>query len=668
MLTRKNALLMAGKTGLDLVVLGAAYYLALLIRQVEGLDANDLRGLLLAGPCYFALKFICLMAFGVPTLTWRYFSFVEAKRLLIALLVPVTIVVFFSLTARSLDRHVAAWATLPLGVLPSDFFLSVLGMVAMRASARSWAEHTRCRDGRLALKANVPTLFIGAGYAGAFVARQILSLGDLGIEPVGFIDDDPDKVGSRICGLTVLGTTEELARVVEETGAKQALITIGNLSGPNTRRIAYLCARCKLVAKIIPGIRDIVAGQTNLATIRDVAIEDLLHREPVSLDNQAIGAMVRGQTIMVSGAGGSIGSELCRELCRYSPAVLLLVEQAENGLFHIHRRLSKEFAEVSLVPCVADICDRTRLEQLFARWRPSMVFHAAAHKHVPLMEWNPGEAIKNNVFGTKNLADLAQAFGVRQFVMLSTDKAVNPSSIMGVSKRISEMYTQALAAHGRTRFVSVRFGNVLGSAGSVIPIFKEQIAKGGPITITHPDMERFFMTIPEACQLVLQAASMGDGGEIFILDMGQPVKIIDLANDLIRLSGLRPDEIDIVFTGTRPGEKLSEELTLQRESLANTRHSKIFVCRGKPQDCQELTAQLGKLRLLVDNPDAEAIIAALKKLVPEYRGPQGEVATALPVWPRPVPESEAVEGIDRALKPLPVGTALAVKTALGTTH
>ncbi len=296
-----------------------------------------------------------------------------------------------------------------------------------------------------------------------------------------------------------------------------------------------------------------------------------------------ISTAMKCHAVMVSGAGGSIGSEICRQVCRFGPAALLLVERAENNLFNIHRELSARFPGVVTYPCVADVGDAARMEELFEAHRPTVVFHAAAHKHVPMMEWNPGEAVKNNVFGTKALADLADRSGVERFVMISTDKAVNPTSVMGVSKRVAEMYVQALSQHSRTRFVTVRFGNVLGSTGSVIPIFKEQIAAGGPVTVTHPEMKRYFMTIPEASQLVLQAGMMGEGGEIFILDMGEPVKIADLARDLITLSGFEPGvDVEIEFVGARPGEKLFEELSVRAENAEKTRHPKIFVGRFRP--------------------------------------------------------------------------------------
>jgi FlaA1/EpsC-like NDP-sugar epimerase len=342
----------------------------------------------------------------------------------------------------------------------------------------------------------------------------------------------------------------------------------------------------------------------------------------VRLDDGAIAGIVRGQAVLITGAGGSIGSELCRVVGRFGPRTLLLVEKSENNLFHVNWQLSEEFPAVHLVPCLADVCDGPRMEQILTRHRPAALFHAAAHKHVPMMERDPAEAVKNNVLGTRGLADLAHRHGVGVFVMISTDKAVKPSSVMGVSKRVAELYVQALSQRSQTRFVAVRFGNVLGSVGSVVPIFKEQIARGGPVTVTHPEMERYFMTIPEACQLVLQAASMGRGGEIFILDMGEPVKIVDLARDLIRLSGLRPDhDIAIRYTGIRPGEKLFEELSLREECAEKTQHPRIFVGRLRPQGWEEINRRVEELGALPRGAEPDRIRAKFKEIVPEYQYP-----------------------------------------------
>ena len=373
----------------------------------------------------------------------------------------------------------------------------------------------------------------------------------------------PSNKGRSCTGSKCSGPVPTSSASPRDLGVREALITISSAPGSEIRRITERCAEAGLKAKIVPGTYQIVGGRVNLSRIRDVAIEDLLRREPITLDTESVAGVVRGRPVVVTGAGGSIGSELCRQVAAYGPSCLVLVERSENALFEIHSELSRRFADVEAVPCVADVTDVPRIAQIFAQFRPATVFHAAAHKHVPMMEWNAAEAVKNNIIGTRIVADLADRFAVERFVMISTDKAVNPSSIMGATKRAAELYVQALSGTSATHFATVRFGNVLGSAGSVIPIFRRQIRLGGPVTVTHPDMTRYFMTIPEAVQLVIQAAALSRGGETFILDMGAPVRIVDLANDLIRLSGLEPDrDIEIHFTGVRPGEKLFEELSM----------------------------------------------------------------------------------------------------------
>ncbi|MEZ6070279.1 MAG: nucleoside-diphosphate sugar epimerase/dehydratase [Pirellulales bacterium] len=372
---------------------------------------------------------------------------------------------------------------------------------------------------------------------------------------------------------------------------------------------------------MIPSFDEILSNRFHFQ-VRDVNIGDLLRRDPVQLSNAKIESLLEGGTVMVTGAGGSIGSEICRQVLAFRPTKLLLVERTENALFLIERELQATKTETQLIPCIADILDRPRLEAIFEQHRPDVVFHAAAHKHVPMMEHNPGEAIKNNVLGTRAVAELADAYGANEFVMISTDKAVNPTSVMGSSKHLAERFVNTFSEESTTKFVVVRFGNVLGSNGSVVPIFAEQIRQGGPITVTHPDIERYFMTIPEASQLVLQAAAMGEGGEIFVLDMGESVKIVDLARDMVRLSGLEPDDIEIVFTGLRPGEKLYEELYFDNEEMLPTPHPKVFVAYHRPFRLDEVRASIDALAAVMHAP-AEEVRAELKRHIPEYEWPAG---------------------------------------------
>jgi FlaA1/EpsC-like NDP-sugar epimerase len=461
-------------------------------------------------------------------------------------------------------------------------------------------------------------LIVGGGNAGEMLLREIQKTYAHRYLPVAIVDDDARKIGQSIHGVPVLGPLSKVTEIVRLKQAEEILLAIPTATGKDMRRILDLCKPAGVPIRTIPGIDQVVDGNITVNQIRQVDIEDLLGRDAVTLDQRSLQELFTGRVVMVTGAGGSIGSELCRQIARFKPSQLLLVEQAENALFEINRELHQRFPAVNFVPCIADICDRNRMEAIFERNKPSVVLHAAAHKHVPMMELNPGEAIKNNVGGTRLLADLSHAHGVERFVMISTDKAVNPTSMMGASKRIAEIYVQAMSQRSKTRFVAVRFGNVLGSAGSVLPIFREQIARGGPVTVTHPEMRRYFMTIPEASQLVMQAGAMGRGGEIFVLDMGEPVKIVDLARDLITLSGLKPDiDIEIQFSGMRPGEKLFEELSTAEEASDKTLHPKIFIGRLSPRPYEAVTQELATLAGLADGASSAQIIERVKVLVPE---------------------------------------------------
>jgi FlaA1/EpsC-like NDP-sugar epimerase len=603
---------------LDAIVLSLAYWLAWLFRTEFQLSKFWLDVLIVTWPYVVALQYAGLALAGVPRMSWRYINMRDTSRVLIAV-AGVTAVLVTLRVVLKLSGWNVQLVVIPLGVLAMDFVLVFLGLVGMRAIRRLQGEAIERRRRETGGRERHRVLLIGAGEAGVIVAREIANRPDLALPPVGFIDDDPIKIGTSIGGLPVLGKTAEIAAIAERKRCDRALITIANAEGAKIRRITELCRDAGLDTKIIPGIYEIVGAKVNLSRIREVAIEDLLGREPVRLDEDIVGASIRSRVVLITGAGGSIGSELCRQVCRFGPERLVLVERFENALFEIHRELTTAFPHVPIEPRVADVCDVKRMEYVFETCKPDIVFHAAAHKHVPMMEWNPGEAVKNNVGGTRIVGDLAERFGVERFVLVSTDKAVNPTSVMGATKRCAEIYLQALSQRAKTKFVIVRFGNVLGSAGSVIPIFREQIAAGGPVTVTHPDMRRYFMTIPEASQLVMQAGAMGQGGEIFILDMGEPVKIVDLARDLITLSGLRPDEdIEIRFSGVRPGEKLFEELSTDTEHADKTKHPKIFIGRIKPHDWETVVTGVGQLLSVSDGTAVELVRTALGELIPEY--------------------------------------------------
>jgi FlaA1/EpsC-like NDP-sugar epimerase len=603
---------------LDVAVLSVAYWLAFLFRLEFSMPSVWLTVLLVTWPYVVALQYAGMTVFGVPKMSWRYVNIGDVARILAAMGASAALLMTIRIVGPMLGESISI-VVIPLGVLAMNFALAFLGLVGVRALRRL---HGEASDRRRQEVGNERTrvLLIGAGQAGVMVARELANRPDLGLHAVGFLDDDPTKLGMSVGGLTVLGKPSDVAAISERKHVNRALITIANAPGQQIRRITELCRDARIETKIIPGIYEIVGDRVNLSRIREVAIEDLLGREPVQLDEEIVGAAIRSRVVLVTGAGGSIGSELCRQVVRFGPARLVLVEQFENALFEIHRELTAAFPHVQIEPCIADVCDRTRMDHLFTSTSPELVFHAAAHKHVPMMEWNAGEAVKNNVGGTRVVADLSDRHGVQRFVLVSTDKAVNPTSVMGATKRVAEIYLQALSRRSTTKFVTVRFGNVLGSAGSVIPIFREQIAKGGPITVTHPEMRRYFMTIPEASQLVLQAGAMGDGGEVFILDMGDPVRIVDLARDLITLSGLRPDDdIEIRFSGVRPGEKLFEELSTDSEHADKTRHPKVFIGRMESFTSEAVVHRIDALLEVATGTAMDRVRAALGELVPEYK-------------------------------------------------
>jgi len=419
---------------------------------------------------------------------------------------------------------------------------------------------------------------------------------DADLYPVAFVDDDPKKYKLDIYGLEVQGNSKDIPRIVEKSNIENIVIAIPSLQKQEMKKIYEECAKTKAKTKIMPLIEDLVTGKISVNQMRDVQVEDLLGREPVELDMSVISEKLTGKTVLVTGAGGSIGSEICRQIAKFQPQTLLLLGHGENSIYTIDMELRKKYAnEFEIIPIIADVQDRDRIFDIVDKYQPDVVYHAAAHKHVPLMEYNPMEAVKNNIFGTRNIAEAADTFGVKSFVLVSTDKAVNPPNVMGATKRFAEMIIQNLAKESNTTFVAVRFGNVLGSRGSVIPLFKKQIQAGGPVTVTHPEMTRYFMTIPEASRLVIQAGALARGGEVFVLDMGEPVKIVDLAQNLITLSGYTEEEIGIQFSGIRPGEKLFEELLNENEVQAKQVFPKIHIGKAEPMEKEELYSMIETL-------------------------------------------------------------------------
>ena len=601
---------------LDLTVLAAAFWLSYLLRfDFRIPETNLLRGISQL-PLVVLVQFTALLIAGVHSFVWRYVGVAETGAFVNAALwsfLPLISMRF------GLPDDFYVWRV-PTSVLMMSTVLGFGGVLALRVLRRVTHERVEKRSGSPRAGRRKRVLLVGAGEAGVMVAREIQRRTDSGLELMGFIDDDSCKHRLVIQGIRVLGGTQELPRLTKKLKIEEVVITIAATSRPNVRRIVEICERIPIKVRIIPGLYEILEGRVSVSAIRDVDIEDLLGREPVQLDEHKVQAFLTGMTVVVTGAGGSIGSELARQAARFHPARLLLLERAEFALFDRERALRRVYPDLEVVPIVADVGDAQRMRSVLATHRPDVIFHAAAHKHVTMMESHPTEAIKNNVLATNTLGELAGELGVGTFVLVSTDKAVRPTSIMGASKRMAELIVQDLGRRFPTRYVAVRFGNVMGSAGSVIPIFREQIARGEPVTVTHPQVRRYFMTIPEAAQLVLQAGAMGDGGEIFILDMGESVRILDLARDIILLSGLKPfEDVEIVFTGLRPGEKLHEELQLSTESVSSTRHPKIRIGKISPYPAEVVQSALRRLEQYSFEERGGAIRLLLSEVLPEAR-------------------------------------------------
>lgn len=467
-------------------------------------------------------------------------------------------------------------------------------------------------------------LIVGAGSAGDMVIQELKNNPKLFKKPVGIVDDDIKKKGRRIHNIPILGMVKDIGVLVDKYNIDEIIIAIANISKQDKKNIIKICKKTKCRLRTIPGLYEIIDGIVDIKKIRDFQIEDLLGREPIKVTLDKMSGYLENKVVLVTGGGGSIGSELCRQVARFNPKQVIILDNYENNAYVIQQELIRKYgSSLNLSTIIASIREEKRMDKIFNRYKPDVVFHAAAHKHVPLMEKNPSEAIKNNIFGTKNVATLSDKYKVKRFVLISTDKAVNPTSIMGATKRAAEMIIQSINEKSETEFVAVRFGNVLGSNGSVIPLFKKQIEEGGPITITHPDVIRYFMTITEAVQLVIQAGAMAKGGEIFVLDMGDPVKIVDLAENLIRLSGFEVNvDIDIKFTGLRPGEKLYEELLMSEEGLTNTDHKKIFIGKPIDFDIERYKKYLELLKAIVDKEEVELIDAVMRELVTTYIRPE----------------------------------------------
>ncbi|MGI8638706.1 MAG: polysaccharide biosynthesis protein [Pyrinomonadaceae bacterium] len=603
----------------DVAVLCGAFFLAYLFRFDFELEEYYLDNALNQLPFVVLVQFSSLFIVGAYSIIWRYVSLEDIKSFLKAAFISGVILILVRLLLS--PEKFIRWQV-PLSIILMDTIFAFAGLLALRVLRRSVYEVSEKRTYQIGKRRKVrkQTLIVGAGRLGAATIKEVVGRADTELDVKGFIDDDRRKKGGSVGGIKVLGTTDDLARLADELRIDQIVLAIDQANSKDIRRILDICRAIPVKAQIVPSLNEIAHGRVAVNRIRDVQIEDLLGREPVELDNQNLHDFLTDKTVMVTGAGGSIGSELVRQIVNFSPQLILLVERTEFVLFQIERELIKNFPETKFVPLLADIGDAPRMREIFSDYKPEVIFHAAAHKHVSLMELNPSEAIKNNVFATKLIGELAGEYGAKDFVLISTDKAVNPTSIMGASKRIAEIVLQDLNQIYPTNYMAVRFGNVLGSTGSVIPIFREQIKEGKAVTVTDPKMTRYFMTIPEASQLVLQAGALGTGGEIFILDMGEPVKILDLAEDMIRLSGLQPyEDIDIIFTGIQQGEKLFEELEITGEKLLNTTHPKIFIGKIATYSGDEVANILSNFRQSLEKNDTAKIRTLLNHFLPEAK-------------------------------------------------
>ncbi len=595
----------------DLLLINISLILAYLLRfdfRYRSIPESFSEHILKLALIATVVKIITFLAFKLYNSLWKYAGIYEMGLIVGAAFVSNSIMISYAFLSKTpVPRSIFLICTL------TDIFLIASVRFAYRIFRRVVkGEIMRIKDSKR-------VLIFGAGEAGAIIVKEMKMHPELKSTPVAIIDDDIFKQGKKINGVPIVGQRKDIVKVVEKKQIDEIIIATPSASKKDINEIFAECSKTQCKVKILPSVSQLIDESVVLQRVRDVNIEDLLGREPVNLDVNEVSSYIKGQVILVTGGGGSIGSELCRQIAEFEPKKLIILDNYENNAYDIQNELLYTKPGLDLCTVIANIREKQRMENIFKMYKPDVVFHAAAHKHVPLMETNPTEAIKNNVFGTLNVAECADKYGVKRFVLISTDKAVNPTNIMGATKRIAEMIIQALNRNSKTEFVAVRFGNVLGSNGSVIPLFKKQIEQGGPVTVTHPEVTRFFMTIPEAVQLVIQAGAMAKGGEIFVLDMGEPVKIADLARNLIKLSGFEPDvDINIVYTGLRPGEKLYEELLLKEEGLEATKNNKIYVAKPIHTDLALLKRELDCLKeIIMNNPDG--ISDYIKLIVPTYK-------------------------------------------------
>ncbi len=607
------------RMALIIAIHGVLIFLSYLLAFASRLDftfyqqAPFLHLFLWSAPFLLVLRFFACWYFDLFRGLWRFVGLEDLLAIIKASALGTLLFVLFIFIANRGEGF-------PRSIFLIDFVYNIVLIGGIRLGARLLRERTSNLRQKSS-KDRRRVLIVGAGAAGEMILREIKRNPHLGYDPIGFVDDDRSKHNTTIHGFSVLGDTGRIEDLVKEHQVVEVIIAIPSADSKALRRIVACCKSAGIAAKTLPFIADLINGRVSVSQIRNVAIEDLLGRETVCLDMSLLGRQLVQQVVLVTGAAGSIGSELVRQIIPFNPRTIVLFDQAENDLFHLEMELKKAGSDVELLPFIGDIRDSHCVRQCLERHRPSHLFHAAAYKHVPMMEINPLEAVKNNIFGTQTMVEMAFRYNVAKFVLISSDKAVRPTNIMGATKRVAELIIQAKQrSGGQTQFAAVRFGNVLGSNGSVIPIFQKQIASGGPVKVTDPEMTRYFMTVSEAALLVIQAGLLGQGGEVFLLEMGEPVKIRDLAENLIYLSGFKPGvDIEIVYTGLRPGEKLYEELLLEGEGIAKTALEKTWVVTQKEQiDADFLSAQLAKLEEICQSGDISSLKRILKKLVPDY--------------------------------------------------
>ena len=594
----------------DVFIINISFLIAFILKydgEVVYIITTYLKTIIWVSIIATIIKLMCFIIFKLYNSLWSYAGIYEAMRLITALIISNAIVVSL-VTILSIS--------IPLSIFIITFFIETLFMGGTRFLYRVLR-----RIKQRAFSYTEPEnrlMIIGGGEAGSIIVKELEQSPFSDSKAIAIIDDDENKKNMKLHGVPVVGNRYDIVRVAKEMNIDEIIIAIPSAPKKEINAIYSECSKTDCKVRILPSISHIINGNVSMKKVRDVELEDLLGREPVKLELNKIALYLKNKVVLVTGGGGSIGSELCRQIAAFLPKQLILLDFYENNAYDIQNELKFKYPDLNLTAVIANIREEQRIDNIFRQYRPDVVFHAAAHKHVPLMEENPIEAIKNNVFGTINVVKSADKYKTSKFILISTDKAVNPTNVMGATKRIAEMIIQATNRHSKTKFAAVRFGNVLGSNGSVIPLFKKQIVNGRPVTVTHPEVTRYFMTIPEAVQLVIQAGSMVIGGEVFVLDMGQPVKIYDLARNLIKLSGYKPDEdIEIVFTGLRPGEKLYEELLLEEEGLSTTRHNKIFVAKPIFTDLAMLKRELAILSELLLQ-DAEEVINYIPHIVPTY--------------------------------------------------